>query len=547
MRAWLAASLFLLIGTQVALAGEPALVAAAQSKNPAAAIKLIDKGADVNATSANGSTALLWAAHYGEVDLVRRLLKAGAKADVRNTFNATPIGEAAVIGSAPIIEMLLKAGVPADEASREGQTPLMVVARTGNLDAARILLRHGANVNAKESWGGQTALMWAAAQSQPEMMKLLIDHGADVNARGAVRDWQRRVTSEPRKKDMYHGGFTPLIYAARENCLACVKALVEAKADLDLPDPQRVTALNVALQNLHFGLAAYLIQAGADVNKWDFYGRTPLYNAVDMDTPPASVGKAGRFEKTTAVDVVKLLLEKGADPNIQLKHRPRYRQAVFERGADIILSMGATPLLRAARAADVPVIKLLLAHGALVELPDQFGVTPVMAAAGLGFGARASRGKGVSEDQRIAALKILLAAGGDINRLTRRIGRIPPPGKNNFLDRVRIRSGNQRYLFSFVPPPGRAAIDGAAINGWNKVVQFLVDNGAKIDVVDSLGKTPYDLAASDYKPEYLVPPADPFTKTMALLKSLCAKQAGCTMKEASDQTNAAPAKKTGKL
>jgi ankyrin repeat protein len=418
----------------------------------------------------------------------------------------------------------------------------MVVARTGNLDAAKVLLRHHADVNAKEQWGGQSALMWAAAQSQPEMMKLLIEHGADINAKGAERDWQRRITSEPRKKDMYHGGFTPLLYAAREGCLPCVKVLVDAKSDLNLADPLRLAPLNIALLNRHFDVAAYLIRSGADVNKWDFYGRTPLYDAVDMSTPPSSVGGPVADEKT-AVDIVQMLLDKGADPNIQLKHRPRYRQAVFERGADIILSAGATPLLRAARAADVPVIKLLLAHGALVELPDQFGVTPFMAAAGLGFGARATRGRGVSEERRIEALKILLAAGAKINRLTKLTGRIPPPDKNTFLDRIRIRAGNQLYLFSYVPPEGRSAIHGAAINGWSKVVQFLVDKGAKINVVDAIGKNPYDLAAGLYEPEYLVPPADPHTDTMALLKTLCAKQTGCTIAEAKADKAAA----TGKL
>ena len=544
MRKWLAASLFLIGICQPALAEEPPLVAAAESRDTATAIKLIDEGADVNAASGNGTTALLWAAHYGETDLAQKLLKAGAKADARNQFDATPIGEAAVVGSAPIIEMLLKAGVKPDTPEHEGQMPLMVVARTGALDAAKTLLRRGADVNAKESWGGQSALMWAASQSQPEMIKLLIKHGADVNAHGADRDWQRRVTSEPRKKDMYHGGFTPLIYAAREGCIPCAQALIDGKADLNLTDPQRVTALNIALQNRHFDLAKLLIDAGADINKWDFYGRTPLYNAIDMNTPPR-IGRPDLpvLDKTTAFDIVTLLLDKGADPNIQLIRRPRYRAAITERGTDIILSAGATVLLRAARAADIPVMKLLLAHGAIATLPDQYGVTPFMAAAGVGFGVRATRGQNATEDDRIEALKILLAAGADLNRLTLSQGRIAPPDKDNFLMRIRVPTGNQNYLFSYVPPDGRAAIHGAARNGWNKVVQFLVANGAKINVVDRIGKTPFDLAAGNYEPEILVPPADPFKDTMVLLKTLCAKQTGCEIAEAKNET----AKTSGKL
>ncbi len=168
--------------------------------------------------------------------------------------------------------------------NREGQTALMAAARTGNVEAAEVLLKKGAKVNAVEQWGGQSALHWAAAQSQPAMVQLLVKHGADVNARGAVRDWQRRVTAEGRPKNMNHGGFTPLLFAAREGCIDCVKILLKAKADINLPDPDGMTPLNLAITNMRFDLAAVLIEAGADVNKWDFWGRTPLYSAVDLNT-----------------------------------------------------------------------------------------------------------------------------------------------------------------------------------------------------------------------------------------------------------------------
>lgn len=505
------------------------LLDAARGRDTAQALALIEAGANVNAASANHTTALHWAAHYGNVELARALLRAGARADVTNDFGSTPIAEAALVGSVPILKMLLDAGVDTNTPNREGQTPLMIVARAGNVDAAKLLVEHGADVNAVESWGGQSALMWAAAQREPKMVAFLVSHGAKPNVRGKARDWQRRVTTEPRKKDMYDGGFAPLHYAAREGCLACIGPLLKAGADIDIGDPKRVTPLNVAIMNGHFDVAKALIEAGADIDKWDFYGRTPLYNAVDLHTPPHSAQYILLDgDKTSSLDLIRLLLERGANPNIQLKHRPRYRQAVFERGADIMLSTGATPLLRAARAGDTAAVKLLLAHGALADLPNQFGVTPLMAAAGVGFGKRATRGVDATEEDRIATLKLLLAAGADINRRTLSVGRIPPPGKDNFLMRVKVtKILNQNYIYNNVPPDGRAAIHGAARNGWNKVVAFLAAHGAQLKVAGRDGLTPMDLAAGRYPPEVLVPPADPLKRTMALLEKLCGQQKSC--------------------
>ena len=170
--------------------------------------------------------------------------------------------------------MLLDGGADANAANPEGETALLSVARTGNVAAAKLLLDAGADVNATEAWGGQSALMWAAAQLQPDMIDLLIGAGADVNARGAVRTWQRRITAEGRPKDMNHGGFTPLLYAARGGCLECVKRLLAGGADINLPDPEAVTPLILAITTFHFDIADHLVEAGADVDRWDLFGRT---------------------------------------------------------------------------------------------------------------------------------------------------------------------------------------------------------------------------------------------------------------------------------
>src|SRR6185503_18905254 len=199
-------------------------------------------------------------------------------------------------------------------------TALMSVARTGNVEAAQLLVKAGAHVNAREQWGNQTALMWAAAQRQPQMIHFLVRHGAEVNARSIVRDWPRKVTSEPREKDMNWGGFTPLLYAAREGCNACAQELLAAGADIDLPDPHGTTPLVLAIMNMHFDTARFLIEAGANVQLWDFYGEAPLYAAVDMRVVPVGARiDTPSTDNTTSLELIRMLLDRGANVNAQLK------------------------------------------------------------------------------------------------------------------------------------------------------------------------------------------------------------------------------------
>src|SRR5262249_37336081 len=201
---------------------------------------------------------LHWAAHFGDVELTKALLKAGADARAVNQYGATPVSMAAEIGSATVLEALLKAGADVESPNAEGQTALMAVARTGKIDAARLLLKHRANPNATEQWGGQTALMWAAAQSQPRMIRAPVQGGAQGDTRATKHDWPRRVTAEGRPKDMNRGGFTALLYAAREGCVPCAKELLVHGADINLSDPDGVTPLIIALSNIHWDMGRFL-------------------------------------------------------------------------------------------------------------------------------------------------------------------------------------------------------------------------------------------------------------------------------------------------
>ena len=366
------------------------------------------KGANVNAAGADGATAIMYAAANGDLELVRALIKAGANVKLANQFGTSAITEAAIIGSAPIIEALLKAGADPNFKTPNGETPLMAAARTGKIDAAKALLAAGADINAKETWGGQSALMWAAAQSQADMVKFLASNGANLNDHGKVNQWERKVIQEPRPKDMNKGGFTPLHYAAREGCAACVQNLLAAGADPDSEDPDRETPLLLALENMHFDTAAVLVTfkgQGAPISTSGISSA-----ALRFTWRPTSARcrrKATARWPSSRVRISsrpsmsgRMMLEKGANPNIQLKRRPPYRDVPQDRGGDTMLAQGATPLLRAARGGDDKFIALLLEYKALVDLPSKEGITPLMAAAGVDYGSRVTRGRNRTDRRR---------------------------------------------------------------------------------------------------------------------------------------------------
>ncbi|HTC53297.1 MAG TPA: ankyrin repeat domain-containing protein [Steroidobacteraceae bacterium] len=474
----------LLVGG-AARADDGALATLVRAKDHDGAVALLGKGADGKSREVDGTTALMWACYNGDAELVERLLKAGAEVSVVNDYGASALQVAAVVADPRIIKDLLKAGANPDSPSPEGQTALMVVARSGNVESAKLLLDAGATVDAREQWGNQTALMWAAAEAHPEMIKLLIAHHADVNAHGAIRDWQRRVTAEGRPKNENHGGFTPLIYAARIGCIECAQALLKGHADINLPDPDGETALLLSIINMHFNFASYLIAAGADVNRWDFYGQTPLYAAIDMATLPTG----GRpdlpsADKTQPLQVAEQLLKAGANVNAQLKLRPPYRNGVFDRGGDQVLSTGATALLAAAKSGNNDAIRLLLKYHPMVDLPNAEGVTPLMAAAGMGHSFNPTRGRYKTDAEALEGVKLLQAAGGKID-------------------------GSAR--------DGLTALHAAAAHGWDGTVKLLVADGAPLQPTDRLGLRPIDYAAGRQPRAFLEPEHVPNDATVKLL------------------------------
>ncbi|MET0281332.1 MAG: ankyrin repeat domain-containing protein [Steroidobacteraceae bacterium] len=454
------------------------------------------RAAETAAVDSDGTTPLHLAVYRNDVAEVKRLIAARADVNARNDYGSTPLTEAAVTGNVEVITQLLKAGAAADSANADGQTALMILARTSNVAAAQLLLKRGAKVNAREQWREQTPLMWAAAEGQPAMVQLLVKHGAQVDARSRVNEWERQVTAEPRQQQRPSGGFTPLLYAARRGCVECARILLKAGANVNLTDPDRVSPLLLATMNLNFDTAALLIQHGADVNKWDTWGRSPIYAAVDVNTLPTG-GRADRpsADQTSGIQLIEMLLKAGANPNLQLKLNPPWRSLRDDRGADTVLTVGATPLLRAAKAGDVPAVRLLLAAGARVDLPTVNGVTPLLAAAGVGSTALDTRGRYKTEAQALETTQLLLAAGADVKASDR---------------------------------SGATGLHGAANWGFNSVIGTLAERGADLFAKDARGRTAVDLTRGEASTSGRAAGSQPRPETEALLRKLMAAQRPAT-------------------
>jgi ankyrin repeat protein len=380
-----------------------------------------------------------------------------------------------------MIKMLLDGGADPNTANAEGETVLLTASRAGSVEAVKTLIAHHANVNAREHWLGETALMWAAAENHADVVRELVRARAEVDARSDAQD--APVLEFPRSggpnAPFPRGGWTALMYAARDGAIDSARALADLGADLNLtalPETDvsekdmkaagngvGTTALVFAIVNAHYDLAAMLLEKHADPNITDVAGMGALYAAVDMNSLQWVQGRPAPILTDTldGVGLAKMLLAHKASPNAKLKGRPLKRH--HDAGSTLNFGEGTTPLMRAARTDDVAMMKVLLDGGAnpFMTLPDRTSV--ILLAAGQGYGGIRGEGPRLpvpTEAMAIDAVKLLLDRGADIN---------------SFND-----AGN--------------TVLHAAVPRGDSLVRFLVEQGARIHARNKAGLSPLDIA-----------------------------------------------------
>ncbi len=487
--------LFLLLIAAFAVPANASPIAdAAEQQNWASVRTLAQKNPDIDATQADGTSALLWAAHHDNAELVGVLLDHGANANVKNRYGVFPLAEAALNGNAAIAERLMAAGADANAVLTGGDTALMAASRSGSAPIVKLLLAHGAQVDARETWHGETALMWAAGENHAEVVRLLAAGGADLNAVSTNFDW-KDIKHGGVQSQLPAGGLTPLMHAARQNSYEAAVALVELGANPNLKDPMGISPLRIAISNGHLDLASQLLAHGADPNEG------AMVEAVKVRTTPMMRAANNRTNQHTPLDLINELFARGAKPD-SVASVAMPKKDAFEAGSVAGVSPSETGLFLAAVAQDTDLMTVMLEHGADVNRATAKGATVLMAATG-GTIKRTANGASLSPPRplelRLKAASLALNRGANVNA---------------------------------VDGTGATVLHAVAGQGEDELVKFLVAKGAKLDIKDKSNRTALDVANAintvlplGAPPRIPDPRVDPVVlpSTVALLRNLMAE------------------------
>ena len=472
-----------------ATGGDPSIITAAKNDDLSGVRTQIARRANVNEVARDGSTALLWAVYNGNVEMTRALLAAGAPVNSPNHYGITPLLQASRAGDATLIGMLIKAGADVAATHPDGETPLMAASRTGHLDAVKLLVESGANANVADSYQQETPLMWAAAEGHVAVVNELLKAGADPNRQAHINGIDER-----KHGDHPTGGFTALHFAVRNGYEDVAAALIKGGADPKLTNGDGLTPSMVAITNDRFDLAAKLVDLGASANDGSLYFAVDMHDATtDMRAHDGSRLRADHPNKLTSLDLIKFLLDKGADPNKAFQGQLHSTTLCCDP------EVNSSPFYRAATASDVEALKLMLAKGAKVDWsPSEVkkpGAPGAAAGAAAGRGANANVGKTAMMQAMNGGRGAAFAAGPGFDRIG-----APPFREASNRDPVEA----MKVLIAAGADPNAKSADGntvlhqAVTAKQVPIIRLLVEKGAKLDAVNKDNLTPLLLAE---KPE----------------------------------------------
>lgn len=467
--------------------------------------QLLDQGANPDEPGQFGTSAIHWSVEAGNLDLLVNLLANDANPDLKTRYGVTPLALAIEKGSTVMAKLLLEAGADPETLDNARQSVLMLAAQSGELANVRALIESGASVDRTDEHFGQTALMFAARAGHENIVDYLLSQGADANARtdiGEIPKWvepnsQRGfgfgigiirggTPADRGRREPIPGGMTPLLYAARHGFTDIVDLLLQRGADIHLSDANDISPLLMAVENNQVETAKLLIVQGADLNQQDWYGRSPLWEAINVRNLYIHNDLFNNFvsNRNELLDLIKLLIEQGADVNVRTSESPPIRHHLLSITGTLewVDFTGQTPFIRAARAGDMAVLELLLENNADPHITTFEGTNALMAAAGINW--VVSQTWTESPENLLAAVKLCFELGMDVNHAN---------------------------------SMGLAAIHGAANRGSNDIIEFLVENGARLDIKDNEGRSPLDWAKGVFLATH---PAEEKPESMALITQL---------------------------
>ena len=486
--------------------GTTPLMMAAASGSADAVKMLLDHEADVNAKeAAHGQTALMFAAALNRDAAIRVLVERGA--DLKAATNVVDPGCGSVFDVSGCVELDEQGNPIKGKEAAAGKAPPETAASaneqsTPEMKTLRALVQTLTTLvdELEKRSGSPTTTEAAPEKATPPApaketkppataAKKEPDHSReelDTFARAlGFKSAEYRVAEPPetarrrRRGASIMGGMTALIFAARDGQMDAARALVEAGADVnDAGGGEKMSPLVMAISNGHYDLGKYLLDHGADPNLASPTGLTALYATVDMQWAPYAwlPQPITAQEQINYLDLMKALLDHGADPNAKLKQKVWFRALAGDSAW--VDPAGATAFWRAAQSDDVAAMRLLVAAGADPNLATKAGDTPLMVAAGLGWALNFSRS---APDSWMAAVKYCLELGADVNA---------------------------------VDTKGYTALHGVAFRGDNELIKFLANKGAKVDVKTKKGDTVADMANGP------IPHSIPHPDTVALLEKL---------------------------